>query len=319
LVAANTVLASDVSQLVNQLPKIQLNGSLFADYAYFVSISAKRLSPWEATKRLLTELLSPSQFRKLIGENDEGSLFEAKTKDQLAKSLLQRWGWNEVHADFPRPLAGCLFQEKNGKMVLSRSLNETRTSLENFLKDLVRITFATLGWADSEIEENLAVHCPKYRRTPRVTWNQEMRTLTAGAALALLEPLLDLSFTESPSAGAGKSFCVDCSKLLKELNKGSHDPPPPPPTSEELAAYGDSLQGILKRAGSLIGEMPWHLSPAQTFGHDPMIVTGHAWSHSHAEERLIRVMLWAGDKQSRELLVWNKSLTNPVMTDAVLL
>jgi hypothetical protein len=319
LVAANTVLASDVSQLVNQQPTVQLNGSLFADYAYFVSISAKRLSPWEATKRLLTELLSPSQFRNLIGENDQGNLFEANTKDKLAKNLLQNWGWNEVQTDLPRPLAGCLFQEKNGKTVLSRSLNETRTSMESFLKDLVRITIATLGWADSEIDEKFAVHCPNYRRTPRVSWKQEMRTLTVGAAIVLLEPLLDLSFTQPSSIGAGKSFCEECSRLLNELNKGSHDPPPPPPTSEELAAYGTSLQGILERASSLIGEMPWHLSPAQTFGHDPMIVTGHAWSHSHAEERLIRVMLWAGDKQARELLVWNKTLTNPVMTDALLL
>jgi hypothetical protein len=79
-----------------------------------------------------------------------------------------------------------------------------------------------------------------------------------------------------------------------------------------------SITNILQSVDNIVGEMPWHLKPAQAFGTEPMIVTGHAWSHSHPEERLIRVIISAKSRQDQNLLVWNKTLTNPVMTDAQL-
>jgi hypothetical protein len=78
------------------------------------------------------------------------------------------------------------------------------------------------------------------------------------------------------------------------------------------------IHKALETAKAWIAEMPWHLTPSQSFGFDPTVVTGYAWSHSHPEDRLIRVMVSSDNAKTKSLVVWNKSLTNPVMTEAEL-
>ncbi len=319
LVVANSVLQTDALQIGATLPKGEFNGSLFADYAYFVSISAKRMSPWEATRGLLTGLLTPSQLIDLLGNVFEGKSFTSSTKDELAEVLLTHWGWQNQHRGIPMPLAGCVTLSNSGNATLGKSLNATRITLEGFLKDLVRIAFSTLGWNPEDPQFLLADHCASYKRSTKGSWKMEIDNMSVGGALILLKALLPLAFPQSFDQTATQAFCQDCSKLVDALNIGSHHPPPPPPTPDQLEHYADSIRGILATVENAVGEMPWHLFPDQSFGTEPLIVTGHAWSHCHVEERIIRVMLWAGDKRANELLVWNKSLTNPVMTDAVLL
>lgn len=319
VLAANSVLGGSSCPEVAHVAADDFHGSLFADYAYYVSISARKLSAWNATRCLCTELLSIPQMRKLLAGSPDRETPRLDSSEALATELLASWGWQRPPAIEARPLAACVATLENLRYTLVSSPNETRISLEGFLKDLSRATIATLGWSADVIDAELTTNCPQFRRTSRKTWDDELACLTSGAALILLRDLLPLAFPDRIDESGAKTWCEQCQMLLRELNKGSHDPPLPAPTEEELAQYAVTIRETLAATHAWVGEMPWHLAPTQTFGSDPLIVTGNAWSHSHPEERLIRVMLWAGEKPSREYLVWNKTLTNPVMTDAVLL
>jgi hypothetical protein len=317
-IAANSVLVGIPHDLATQQhPGPDFSGSLFADYAYYVSMSAPRMTPWEATRCLFTKLLNLRELEQLLGKSGQAELFSNSTEADLAKELLHQWGWKEKHTSLPRPILGCLKADETGRLALSKSLNETRISFEGLLKDLIRITFSSLGWSEEEVENQLLVHCPDYRRNEAQSWSDEMNLVTGGGAIILLKNLMPLAFPEQCSKEIADDLALRSSRLLKFLNSGSHDPPPPPPSPEEMANNCQAIQEIVKTSTGIVGEMPWHLNPVQAFGSDPAIVTGHAWSHSHLEERLIRVMLWSGSKPSNGMLVWNKSLTNPVMTDAI--
>ncbi|GDX83910.1 hypothetical protein LBMAG42_57210 [Deltaproteobacteria bacterium] len=318
LVAANSVPGVDVSQVGLAPPSGEFNGSIFADYAYFVAMTAPRMTPWEATKRLFGELLSTGQLLGLVEQQaGEAPALANLTKDQLAGELLARWGYTERLANPPRPLAGCIVRAADGSSTLAKSQGEARISLESFLKDLVRIGFSTLGWSDLDAEEKVSVHCHAFKRSRRGSWSAEMESLTAGSALVLLPSVLALAFPQSVLET--QELCKVAAALVAALNPGVHDPPRPQPTTEECSLQGQAIVKILGAAAAIVGEMPWHLRPSQVFGSGPAIATGHAWSHSHVEERVIRVLLWSGDGSVADVLVWNKTRGNPVMTEAIVL
>lgn len=319
VMAANSVLESEITDTEISALGNDFSGSLFADYVYYVAISAKRLTPWLATRNLLIELLSVAQLDQLVSAPTHGDLLPQGNKQELAEQLLRKWGWEQPQDDATRPLAACLDYSNGTAATLLTSPNETRISFEGFLKDLCRIIIATLGWHEREMKQQLAVHCRDYDWKTRGGWAEESSKLTAGGALVLLRDLVPLAFPGSIKADKAGDLWRTCGHLLNELNRGSHHPPPPPPTPEQLRDYALSIDTIRQEVNGIVGEMPWHLKPAQAFGTEPMIVTGHAWSHSHPEERLIRVIVSSSRREDQNLLVWNRSLTNPVMTDAVLI
>lgn len=319
VMAVNSVLGTQITELGISPPGNEFSGSLFADYAYFTSISAKRLTPWHATRNLLLRLLNVGQLDALAGDRTDSQSLPFEGEQELAEQVLRNWGWEQPLEDATRPLAACLDGITEETASLLTSPNDTRVSFEGFLKDLCRVTIAHLGWRESEMSENLAVHCPDYRWTTRDGWFGESAKLTAGSAVVLLKDLVPLGFPGQLDSTESDELWKSCQELLKELNRGSHHPPPPPPTEDELRNYAKAITRIIQSVAKAIGEMPWHLKPTQTFGSDPTIVTGYAWSHSHPEERLIRVILPKTPEAPSDLLVWNKTLTNPVMTDAIVI
>jgi hypothetical protein len=326
--AAKSVMAETSKDIeISQVSNLEFNGSVFADYAHYVSISAVRMNPWEATCGLIRKLLSPRDFDAIL--ETEGNLNDlllpAPTDKQHAEILLGKWGWKKRSEQVSRPILRCLKNDDAGELTLAHSPNETRIAFESFLKDLLRISLATLGWNESDIDLQLSIHCPEFGRKKDKkgclinTWPEEVNTITAGAANVLLGYLLKLAFTENNCNNAISTINGHSSKVTNLLNAHSHDTPAPPLSHEESRKCGKWIKEIVECTTELVGELPWHLRPAQTYGSDPLIVTGHAWSHSHEEERLIRVMVWAGNQSSNDMLVWNKTLTNPVMTDAILI
>ncbi len=327
LTAARSVMSDTCKENgISQPANVEFNGSVFADYAHYVSISAVRMNPWEATCGLICKLLSPRDFDAILKPegNSNDLLLPAPTDKQQAEILLEKWGWKKPSEQVSRPLLRCLKNDDAGELTLAHSPNETRIAFESFLKDLLRISLATLGWNESDIDFQLSNHCPKFDRKMDKkggikTWSEEVNTITAGAANVLLKNLLELAFPENGCKDAILTINDHSSKVTDLLNAHSHDTPAPPLSHEESRKCGKWIKEIVEFTTNLVGELPWHLRPAQTYGNDPLIVTGHAWSHSHEEERLIRVMVWAGNQSSDDMLVWNKTLTNPVMTDAILI
>ena len=318
LASATSILGTDMSQISKPSATQELNGSIFADYAHYVSISAPRFSPWQATKLMLLNLLGLPQLRKLL-DADPATFDPAINIEAMVTRLLAGWGWAEPEDEMPCSLATCIKSVGDQSWVLTKDLNPIRISFEGFLKDLTRITLSTLGWGEEEMKREIPVHCPEYRRSyPHKPWKMEMEKISVGGALILLEGMLPLAFPGKISVHETAMTCKEWDALRGALNSGSHHPPLPPPKPHELANYAAMIHKALKTANAWVAEMPWHLTPSQSFGSDPAVVTGYAWSHSHAEDRLIRVMVSSENTKSKSLVVWNKSLTNPVMTEVEL-
>lgn len=319
LESAASILGTDRSQIAKPSATQELNGSIFADYAHYVSITAPRFSPWQATKLMLSDLLGLPQLRKLLAPGP--ATFESGSGvDAMITRLLTDWGWTEPEDEVPCSLATCIKSLEDQSWVLTKELNPARISFEGFLKDLTRITLATLGWGEEDMKREIPLHCPGYRRSypPQKSWKLEMEKISVGGALILLETLLPLAFPAKVSKNEAAATCGAWNTLREALNSGSHHPPPPPPKPQELASYAVMIHNALETAKAWVAEMPWHLTPSQSFGSDPAVITGYAWSHSHAEDRLIRVMVSSENTKTRSLVVWNKSLTNPVMTEVEL-
>jgi hypothetical protein len=318
LTSATSILGTDMSQIAKTLVSQELNGSIFADYAHYVSITASRFSPWQATRLMLSDLLGLPQLRKLLTK-DYGTFDSCSKVDTMITSLLDDWGWSEPEDEVPCSLATCIKPHEDQSWVLTKELNQTRISFEGFLKDLTRIAVATLGWSEEDMKREIPLHCPRYKRSyPHKTWKLELEKINVGGALILLEVLLPLAFPSKVSKVEAEVTCAGWNTLREALNSGSHHPPLPPPKPQELAIYASMIHKALETAKKWIAEMPWHLTPSQSFGFDPTVVTGYAWSHSHEEERLIRVMVSSDKAKTKSLVVWNKSLTNPVMTEVEL-
>jgi hypothetical protein len=318
LASATSILGTDMSQIAKTSATQELNGSIFADYAHYISITAPRFSPWQATKLMLSDLLGLPQLRKLLAPRhvtfDTGMNIET-----MITLLLDEWGWSEPEDEVPCSLATCIKSLEDQSWVLTKDLNPARISFEGFLKDLTRITLATLGWGEENMKREIPLHCPGYRRSyPSKPWKMEMEKINVGGAVILLEVLLPLAFPAKISKDEAAETCAEWNNLREALNSGSHHPPLPPPKPQELAKYAAMIHKALETAKAWIAEMPWHLTPSQSFGFDPTVVTGYAWSHSHPEDRLIRVMVSSDNAKTKSLVVWNKSLTNPVMTEAEL-
>ena len=309
--AANNLLAPEKAPK----PSGDFSGSLFADYVYYLVSSSKNSIHREFTKNLLTELLTVDQFIKCLPNKP----YNGETREELAEVLLKYWGWKKPSSSTPqRSLADCI-AIKQEKLTLSHSYLDVRVSLESFLKDITRITFSTLGGEENQLTHLVAIHCVNYQRNPRkTTWKNEINGITSGAARVLLTGLLPLAFPNVYPAVL-TSFLDLITKITQILNIEAHDNNEHAPAQHGDEEVANWINQILELSDQIVGEMPWHLRPTQSFGLDPSVICGEAWCHRHKAKREIRVLIWGGDTNAPELLVWNQSRVNPVMTDATLL
>lgn len=308
--AANTIL----SPLRAPEPLSDFSGSLFADYVYYLVSSRKNSIHREFTKNLLTELLTVDQFIKCLPNKP----YNGETREELAEVLLKYWGWKKPTNNTTQSLANCIDIEQEN-VNLSRPMYETRKSLESFLKDITKITFSTLSREENQLTHLVATHCVNYTRKTYSSWQDEINGITSGSAPVLLKGLLPLAFPNVDPMVL-TLFLGLITKITKILNIEAHDNnnehAPAQQGHEEVANW---INKILELSDQIVGEMPWHLRPTQSFGLDPSVICGEAWCHRHKAKREIRVLIWGGDTNAPELLVWNQSRVNPVMTDATLL
>ncbi len=307
--------SDDTGELNGPRLSATFNGSVFADYVHFISLANPKLSPRSATCRMLQRLMLPSRITPLLGINDNSA---SPTAEHLAlcDQLVSAWGWEEEPVKENLPLAACLKRRKDGSVSLRADckLNAIRCVIENYCKDLLQVTLAQLGQTGQAVFSMINTHCPSYVRTPDEKWAATLDKLTIGPAVILLKGLMPVAFPGMETSI--KEVISDLEQLQNVLNPLCHDGPRQALKSRKDRDEATIISHLLSKTCDVVHEMPWHLKPSQRFGDQPTIVTGYAWSHSHAEERLIRVFLWSGEQIGREALVWNPELTNPIMTDA---
>lgn len=215
-------------------------------------------------------------------------------------------------------MAGCIATAGNNSWMLSDSIsgNDLRIVLESFCKDVLDVVVAQLGYRHQDIWGVIEERVPDYRpSTRRKNWIEEMGHLTVGAAVMLLPTLGHLAFPSQTNAI--NELAAGLRDLSELLNQASHHHDLEPRPSTGLAGVPALVGKVLNKAQEFLGELPWHLNASFVYGEQPKVISGEAWSHGSATPRLLRVIVWTGTFANRQVLLWNKTRRNPIITDPV--
>ena len=288
-----------------------INGSLFTDYVHYISKSDINLSSRNATKILLEKLLRLSEIRTILRNYQQGETLDY-THPQMVEKLLEKFGWPAEKHSVKNKLADCII-ENEGSVSINKSLkgNDIRIICENYCKDLVDTLSSMIGYTADELLDLVITNYPEYKSQKR-GWNHEISNLTLGSANFILSTLLKEALPDKKEASI--NFIQSLNGLRNKFNDLSHDPP-----IGETSHLIEGIVDLLKYTNELIVEMPWHFYPVQRNGHQPIVLTGDAWSHSHKQNRQLSIILWHSDNNAESMLVWNPSKVNPVMPDAKLI
>jgi hypothetical protein len=293
------------------------DGSYFTDYVHYIAMTKPGTSPRAVTCDLVARLLRPTEMTRLIQSYgaEAPPVGDAKA---LAESLLDSCGWLATNEVREKPLARFLTTSADGAVTLAdgTSGNDLRIALESFCKDLVDVVVTQLGYSHDEIWRAIDEQLPGYRPSSRRRdWDEEVRQLTTGPAGMLLSVLGTLAFPSRQTAI--NEFVRGLNELGTALNKCSHH------RHESLSAVERDdlprlLRHLLDKAQEVLGDLPWHLHTTFSYGEQPKVVSGEAWSHGSSAPRLLRVIMWSDVEVGTHILLWNRKRQNPIVTDPVL-
>lgn len=290
---------------------ILINGSHFTDYVHYISKSDINLSSRNATKILLEKLLRSGEIKKILRNYQQCEMLD-HTHGQMVEELLVEFGWPAEKFSVKNKLADCIIENKES-VSINKSLtgNDIRMICENYCKDLVDTLSSIIGYTANELSDLVITKHPEYKSQNR-GWNHDISNLTLGSANFILSALLNEALPDKKEASI--NFIQSLNGLRNKFNDLSHDPP-----IGETSHLVEGIVALLKYTNELIVEMPWHFYPVQRNGHQPIVLTGDAWSHSHKQNRQLSIILWHSDNNAESMLVWNPSKVNPVMPDAKLI
>ena len=290
---------------------ILINGSLFTDYVHYISKSDINLSSRNATKILLEKLLRSGEIKTILRNYQQGETLD-HTHAQMVEKLLVEFGWPAEKFSVKNKLADCII-ENEGIVSINKSLtgNDIRIICENYCKDLADTLSSIIGYTANELSDLVITKYPEYKSQNR-GWNNDIINLTLGSANFILSALLNEALPDKKDASI--NFIQSLNGLRNKFNDLSHDPP-----IGDTSHLLEGIVALLKYTNELIVEMPWHFYPVQRNGHQPIVLTGDAWSHSYKQNRQLSIILWFSDNNAESMLVWNPSKINPVMPDAKLI
>jgi hypothetical protein len=112
-------------------------------------------------------------------------------------------------------------------------------------------------------------------------------------------------------------FVTGLRELSDLLNPTSHHregAPIPAQAPSEAAAL---IFQLLGKAKTFLGDLPWHLDATFSYGEQPKVLSGEAWSHGSPTPRLLRVIVWTGRSPGAHVTLWDRTRSNPIVTDPV--
>jgi hypothetical protein len=289
-----------------------VNGSLFTDYVHYISKSDPKLPPRLATKNLLERLMRPAEIKRSLS-NRPANIINPKTPSDLVESLLVEFGWPDKKDNSEKKLAECI-EVHNCSITINKSFsgNDIRIICESFCKDLVDTLCSIIGYNEEELLNLISLKCPEYKFQNR-GWSYEVSKMTVGRALYILSALLNEALPDKKNIS--ENLIKNLRELSIKLNPLSHHPP----IEIDTLSVVDEIFNIINLSKELISEMPWHFYPIQRNGHQPTVLTGDAWSHSHKQNRQLSIILWSNDNTSESMFIWNPSKLNPVIPDAMII
>ncbi|MBK6362575.1 MAG: hypothetical protein IPF52_03405 [Saprospiraceae bacterium] len=164
---------------------------------------------------------------------------------------------------------------------------------ENYCKDLADTLSSITGYSATELSDLVITWFPEYKSQNR-GWNHDISNLTIGSAIFILSALLNEALPDKKEASF--NLIQSLNGLRSKFNDLSHDPP-----IGETSHLVEGLLALIKYTNELIFEMPWHFYPVQRNGHQPTVLSGDAWSHSHKQNRQLSIILWYNDNNAESI------------------
>ena len=142
-----------------------------------------------------------------------------------------------------------------------------------------------------------------------------------GGATILLPVFAPLAFPNKSLEIGQLTTSID--SISKMLNSAIHHKSDQLSSSHDFDQIPSLISDILATSRSIFGDCPWHLYATHSYGTQPKVLSGEAWSHSSKTPRQLKVIFWTGadpvTSNGQQILFWNKSGKNPVVPDPVLI
>jgi hypothetical protein len=286
----------------------KLDGDVFTDYLHHILINN---SSKYGDKRKVAEKLmcyfNYDQRREVVD-------FFRLTDDQKTDNskLLNGLGWAErTHDYFDTSLISYFEKNADGNYFITNPKKESysglREGLESYLKDLVRIIKKHLTSDENQLNKLILSKYPNFIKPKLLT----------SAPLCMMIHALGPLWQHNLNWDEYNKIILSINKILNEDGRVHHNELIRR-EDEVVRALNPLFNDLFKFTKTIFTIMPWHFRPTSNFMSN--LYTGMAWSHDVKEKKEIRVLVWENEDEiefGEEILIWNPSKINPVMTNYI--
>jgi hypothetical protein len=286
--------------------KEKLDGDVFTDYLHHILINNS--SKFGDKRKLAEKLLFYFNYDQ---RNEIVDYFNLPNESiGNINKLLSGLGWKSpTHDYFDISLVSYFEKDHGGKYFIANGRKETygglRESFESYLKDVLRIIKRHITSDQNQLHRLVLSMYPKYK---------EPTKLTSGPLCMMINSLGRVWKVELDWDDYNR-IISDISRILNEDGRVHHN---------ELIKRDDEVVALLNPLFNnlfiltkvIFTIMPMHFRPSSNFMSN--LYTGMAWSHDLKDKKEVRVLIWDSENQiefGKELLIWNPSKINPVMTN----
>jgi hypothetical protein len=294
---------------INEInPDEKLDGDVFTDYLHHILVNnSSKYGDKRNVAEKLMNYFNYDQRREIV---DFFKLPNEYITDY--NNLITQLGWEQPEYEyFDISLVSYFDKSQNGDYFISNKKNESytrlRESFESYLKDLEKIIKKQLTSDEKEIHQLILAKYPTFRMP------KELACTTLCWIIHSLGPIWqrDLNWDE---------YCKIITQISDILNKDSrvHHNEKIKREDVVVSSLNPLFNEMFKLTNTFFKIMPWHFRPTSNFMRN--LYTGMAWSHDVKDKKEIRVLVWENEDEielGKELLIWNPSKINPVMTNYI--
>jgi len=291
-------------------PDEKLNGDVFTDYLHHILIG--NTSKYGDKRKVAEKMLFYYSYDQRKEVVDYFNLPKECITD--ISKLLSGLGWKlQSHNYFDISLVSYFEKDSNGHYVISNARRETysglRESFESYLKDLLKIIQKHLTSDESKIHDLILSKYKNFKKPSKVT---------SGALCMMIHALGPVWQLELEWDDFNRTIS-DITNILNEDGRVHHNEMIKI-DDEVIDALNPLFDKLFELTKKIFSVMPLHFRPSSNFMSN--LYTGMAWAHDLKDKKEVRVLIWDTESQiefGKELLIWNPSKINPVMTNYKLL
>lgn len=295
----------------------RLDGNIFTDYLHYILFQQRHEDP----RRIAFKLLDYFNLDQRMQIVNSLGLHLINYSD--FNEFLNLLGWIEPSSTSYDDRLISYFEKDENNYYLINPNRQTwgvlRICFESYLKDIFKVIVSNLSFTDDELMNLISITYPDHQFSCNGNWSMLKEKISGGEAKRFID---SLGYHWLPNAD-WVSFSKTIVEILGILNpEGNHH--------KEIINRADLMANklnphftnLFKLTKNIFVTMPWHFKPLSNFWNSPTIYSGFAWAHDHYEKKEIRILAWESETDlevNKDILVWNPSKINPVMTNYKLL